>query len=118
MFRMFGISRKAIASTAAAVTLAVTGVLASTGTASADGMNDHCPEGRACLVFAQGVYAGKVWVFEGCGYHPVNDKFKFAISHGNAFKIYYQGNLWDYVEPWHPRPLDGLTTATHVEIYC
>ncbi|MGK5545003.1 hypothetical protein ACSNOH_09775 [Streptomyces sp. URMC 127] len=116
---MLRISKKAIASTAAAVTLTVTGILASATPATADIMSDYCPYGRACITFAQGVYANKVWVFEGCGYHPVNDKFKFAQAHGNPFTIFYGSpDKWDHVEARQGRRLDGLSIATYVEIYC
>ncbi|MFH8984763.1 hypothetical protein [Streptomyces varsoviensis] len=115
---MARISRKTIASTGAALTLAATAILTGAGPAAADGMYDTCLPGRACITFAQGVYAGKVWVFEGCGYHPVNDKFKWAEAHGNPFKIFYNNGSWDQVDRWQARSLDGINVANHVEIYC
>ncbi|MGI5340929.1 hypothetical protein ACQEVS_27760 [Streptomyces sp. CA-181903] len=115
---MFRINRKTVASAAAALTLAATGVLAGTGSAAADGVYDTCTSGRACIWFAQGVYAGKVWVFEGCGYHTLNDKFKWAEAHGNPFKIFYNNGSTDTVNRWQARSLDGVNVANHVEIYC
>ncbi|MFF9345589.1 hypothetical protein [Streptomyces sp. NPDC014734] len=115
---MFRISRKTIASAAAALTFTATGVLASAGPAAADGVYDTCLAGRACIWFAQGVYTGKVWVFEGCGYHTLNDKFKWAEAHGNPFKIFYNNGSTDTVNRWQARSLDGVNVANHVEIYC
>ncbi|MWA16072.1 hypothetical protein [Streptomyces sp. BA2] len=107
---------RAIALTTALGTAALVG---STGTASADVgaeyWKEYCDYGRACIYHT----SSQVWNLPQCGTNPVNDYFYYAKAHGNAFRVYYQGERWDYVAPNSERPInaDNLL-ATRVEVYC
>ena len=77
-----------------------------------------CQDGRACV---EGINMGGLppwWNFDGCGFHAFYIPPFRGWAHGNAFRVTYQDNRWDDVEPWTTRYLDSHNDAKYVYVYC
>ncbi|WP_045310811.1 hypothetical protein [Lentzea aerocolonigenes] len=76
-----------------------------------------CQAGRACIE-ASTPPPYKWWNFDGCYFHTFYLLPSKGTAHGNAFRVTYQDDKWDDVEPWTTRWLDARNETKYVYVYC
>ncbi|HEX8870103.1 MAG TPA: hypothetical protein VF821_30860 [Lentzea sp.] len=76
-----------------------------------------CQAGRACI---EGSTPPPYmwWNFDGCYFHELYMLPAKGQAHGNAFRVTYQNNKWDDVEPWTTRWLDAHNETKYAYVYC
>ena len=77
-----------------------------------------CLSGRACVRSNVPVGRPSWWNFDGCGPHAFYPKALAGQAHGNRFRVTYQDDRWDDVQPWSSRPLDGNNNPKSVFVFC
>ena len=129
--------RKALVCAAMATSLVATATVSGSSSASASPVSSvkpslargggfwdsRCNSGRACIVvMSNGDNGKRIWNFDGCGGHPINDYYNAASTHGNGLTVYYQNGTWDYLGPKPPgrgfRWLDPNNLITWAHVWC
>ncbi|WP_433260922.1 hypothetical protein ACQPZF_25450 [Actinosynnema sp. CS-041913] len=103
---------------AMAAALGVAALISGPGVASAADVqpqywNYKCDHGRACVHHQN----GDVWNVERCGVSGLDDFFRYAKAHGNAFTIYYANHPPVFIPAGTERAIPS-SRATGVHVYC
>ncbi|SDC34237.1 hypothetical protein SAMN05216174_1011087 [Actinokineospora iranica] len=75
--------------------------------------NYKCDDGRACVYHVN----GDVWNVEHCGVTGLDDFYRYAKAHGNAFTIFYANIPSVFIPAWSERSVPS-SRATGVQVYC
>jgi hypothetical protein len=119
---MRSIGRFTAWSTTLATTVGATIVLAGSPATAVGGgyWGEVCDYGRACLHLSglRSGPGGPYWNLDGCGEHPINDHYDYAIAQGNPMEVVYRDDRWDYVDAWTGRTLDPTNVVTEAIVLC